>query len=121
MVKHCMRDSDCASRARFPGQNNTSSGSSDSELMAFAVMAWICCSTSATTIATPVAKSAMVSRKARASSCQGLFLVTTLLHELAHSFGVLLDLRVVAGHERACHPHRVPEEEALVEHLARAE
>src|SRR3954453_2665558 len=47
--------------------------------------------------------------------------VAGFLHERPHSFRVLLDLTRMPGHERACHPHRITEEETLIQHLAAGE
>src|SRR3954468_18397087 len=47
--------------------------------------------------------------------------VARFLHERPHSFRILLDLTRMPGHERARHPHRIAEKEALIQHLAAGE
>src|SRR5581483_11732876 len=47
--------------------------------------------------------------------------ILPFFHESAHLFRVLLDLRRMTRHQRSSHSHWVPEEEALVEHLAASE
>src|SRR6185436_3465147 len=119
-----------ANRVFLPGQNSTSMGSSEAELTAFAVMASTSSPARATMTATPVANRPMVSRNrrgsraveawliaassGRASTLSPECLVTILFDERADLLRILLNLRVVSGHQCAGHADRITEEEPLV-------
>src|SRR3990172_2252421 len=110
-------------RVCLPRQTSTSRGSRDSEVKALTVMAWIWPRDSVATTVTPVGNRPTVRRNILAPTPWLIFwsligLILEARQEL--SYAIHIRGHVMRTDEGTSHAHRVAEEVALVEHLARA-